>query len=91
MQANVIPTNRDHIEIIGFSSFCFGRPEYSRHYYFSNIMPRMKPTMALTVLLAILFAVPVFSQSSADKGAVVGTGTFTAFVENMDRSLGVFS
>jgi predicted enzyme related to lactoylglutathione lyase len=41
-------------------------------------------------LLAILFAVPVFSQSSADKGAVVGTGTFTAFVENMDRSLAFF-
>ena len=24
------------------------------------------------------------------KGAVIGTGTFTAFVENMDRSLGFF-
>src|SRR5262249_16588902 len=30
------------------------------------------------------------TPSDANKAAVLGTGTFTAFVENMDRSLGFF-
>src|SRR4030095_2703604 len=50
--------------------------------------------VAACVLSAIPGGAPLFGQAptSADstKGAVVGTGTFTAFVENMDRSLSFF-
>src|SRR5262245_45260932 len=43
-------------------------------------------------LVAALGSAPATGQapSVANKGAVLGTGTFTAFVENMDRSLAFF-
>src|SRR5678816_4261058 len=50
--------------------------------------------VAACVSSAIPGGAPLFGQApaSADstKGAVLGTGTFTAFVENMDRSLAFF-
>jgi catechol 2,3-dioxygenase-like lactoylglutathione lyase family enzyme len=33
---------------------------------------------------------PIPIRAAADKGAVIGTGTFTGFVENMDRSLAFY-
>src|ERR1044071_4547983 len=33
---------------------------------------------------------PTSSSASSAKGAVIGTGSFTAFVENMDRSLAFY-
>jgi catechol 2,3-dioxygenase-like lactoylglutathione lyase family enzyme len=42
--------------------------------------------LRLIVLIAALAQAP----ADANKGAVLGTGTFTAFVENMDRSLAFF-
>src|SRR5262245_6347690 len=45
----------------------------------------------VVVLVAALGSAAATGQTpSADKGAVIGTGTFTAFVENMDRSLAFF-
>src|SRR5262245_48274170 len=50
--------------------------------------------VAACVLSAIPGRATMFGQAptSADsaRGAVIGTGTFTAFVENMDRSLAFF-
>src|SRR5262245_20202312 len=46
----------------------------------------------VAVLVAALGSAAASGQtpSAANKGAVLGTGTFTAFVENMDRSLAFF-
>jgi catechol 2,3-dioxygenase-like lactoylglutathione lyase family enzyme len=48
--------------------------------------------MPMVVLGAVLASVAAMGQapSGAAKAAVLGTGTFTAFVENMDRSLAFF-
>jgi catechol 2,3-dioxygenase-like lactoylglutathione lyase family enzyme len=48
---------------------------------------------AATLCGVLTFATGINGQSAAAKsrrGAVVGTGSFTAFVENMDRSLGFY-
>jgi catechol 2,3-dioxygenase-like lactoylglutathione lyase family enzyme len=51
-------------------------------------MLRWIPSVIVVFALAVA---PVGGQNSdANKGAVIGTGTFTAFVENMDRSLAFF-
>jgi catechol 2,3-dioxygenase-like lactoylglutathione lyase family enzyme len=43
------------------------------------------------ILVAALGSVAVLGQAPAtDKGAVLGTGAFTAFVENMDKSLAFY-
>jgi catechol 2,3-dioxygenase-like lactoylglutathione lyase family enzyme len=51
-------------------------------------------TFAFTTAAVLLLCTrpPMAAQPAADAttGAVIGTGTFTAFVENMDRSLGFF-
>jgi catechol 2,3-dioxygenase-like lactoylglutathione lyase family enzyme len=48
--------------------------------------------IAGVALIAALGSATVLSQApaAANKGLVLGTGTFTAFVENMDRSLAFF-
>jgi catechol 2,3-dioxygenase-like lactoylglutathione lyase family enzyme len=49
-------------------------------------------TFALTIgaVAAFLLSRPALEAQAPDAGAVIGTGTFTAFVENMDRSLAFF-
>jgi catechol 2,3-dioxygenase-like lactoylglutathione lyase family enzyme len=46
----------------------------------------------VVLLIAVLGSASAIGQapSNANKGVVLGTGTFTAFVENMDRSLAFF-
>jgi catechol 2,3-dioxygenase-like lactoylglutathione lyase family enzyme len=51
-----------------------------------RLMSRVIPVVALIAALGSALAI---GQDPA-KGAVLGTGTFTAFVENMDRSLAFF-
>ncbi|HUK37445.1 MAG TPA: VOC family protein [Vicinamibacterales bacterium] len=48
-------------------------------------------TAAIVVVLATVYGSPSRGQSSAQpRGAVIGTGVFTSFVENMDRSLAFY-
>lgn len=53
-----------------------------------RMISRAIPVVAL---MAALGAATAVSQTpAADKGAILGTGTFTSFVENMDKSLAFY-
>jgi catechol 2,3-dioxygenase-like lactoylglutathione lyase family enzyme len=61
-------------------------------------MTRMTQGVFVTALCGLLTAgyaltsaqAPIPLSVASDKGAVIGTGTFTGFVENMDRSLAFY-
>jgi catechol 2,3-dioxygenase-like lactoylglutathione lyase family enzyme len=57
-----------------------------------RIIKRRIPAAALIAALGSAMAIgqAPTGTTDANKGAVLGTGTFTAFVENMDRSLAFF-
>jgi catechol 2,3-dioxygenase-like lactoylglutathione lyase family enzyme len=54
-----------------------------------RLISRVIPVVLLIAVFASTTAIGQ-APSTANKGVVLGTGTFTAFVENMDRSLAFF-
>src|SRR5262245_17427764 len=53
-----------------------------------RFISRVIPVLVMAVMLGTIAVGQ--APSDSNKGAVIGTGSFTAFVENMDRSLAFF-